>query len=1361
VRLNPGIGNAVNVSDPVADGELRFAVTMNGGVSLAVYMGGAAHELNELTVKDGPYRRLLNIVEHRSAPVVDVLSGTSAGGINAAALALAQANGNPTDLGALKKLWVQQGQIGSLLRQPFRKSAPSILRGDDYFLPQIHSAFKGLTANYSRSDRSVDLTITTTLIHPVIQRTVDDLGTGIVQTQHAGRFHFEGNPAGGKLAALLRENGLQEPEDAFTEVDQEPEDASAGADANKKHTIESTVRSLALATRASASFPVAFEASFIPVRVGDKDPDRGGDMAQFADWDDKSGQKTLSRFTVDGGVLANTPTKPALDAIRKRVAGERKVRRVLLLVHPHAVREDTVRDTTDERKDPPTLVETLTGVMLAASSVGSRSYVDEIERHNELAYRWRDGRKIALQNFKSRDELSHYLKAPEDETPTKSWDLFHTMRVRRGTFVLADQIRENCRSPFRDLMKIAKDVVGIYEKHSDADKRSPRLPFVPDQPPCAENLSEGTWHWGLDMAVGIATFATELLCELYNAEGTLGSQSSAALQRELDNFYRLAREAWSKSANARVVLEMLGEDEERVARDAKAGVSGADPSPREWLTANLTAYAKRMGTADHAGRIASIIRDHVVRPLWAVIREIQLLKVNPGVVLPKVPLAQNNPLLDARCEQDLLEILTMVEVIGYLVTEQDAGGDDVPSSPIELVQLSAQVEQHFAKDFTSDDKLAGMSLNRFGAFLKRSWRANDWIWGRLDAIKILTLIILTPDVVRGLRDCYTDEDLIDQLCAATFTSSSPRAATNTEVQAVKQFIQTYEALRTLRDDALEVLEGLSDPDGGKPLEALASLVAYGYQISAAGEEVPWLAQSVYDDKDEGATGSKSNAFQSRYESLREAVAAAAQADSDRFAANYRLLHLFVDSRLGQEEVGEQLPSDMMLATATRAAAVTATVISAPTSGLSFAAPLTRVIRGFVGVPYWIVTGLAQRGQLARLAAATALALGTGLIALALLAPLDGFISTLVPTIGVGCLITVFAYSAARSRSVVHAAALLGLLVPLVAFAVHRITSEAKKTPSSSADSQFHFSVQESTFAAVSIVVLIAGTVIIANLNSPKLSPLAAVGEWVSRLTRWGIRRSGARTGFPVREGWMYVRRLALVILAIAIAAWAVVVLLGRAWPAPLDAVRRFIIHDIPYGSVVFFALPMLVIVCHGVVVGWRKADKLRPYVRADDKSTAQHAATLNDPAGLAIAWSAVYGALYVSLAVGIVAAHDMKPTPWEGAAAVSSLILGWMFSVVGINLIFWLRERRLAHRLAAAYASSLEAPPDKITSDDSQAFTVDLLVKIGEESTYLIKNQKRLTRRGCEVAERALAKSRVLQMSGRTSRNQKVENTSA
>src|SRR5205085_10411717 len=91
--------------------EVRLAVVLTGGVSLAVWMGGVAREINLLTQvsrarRDGVQGPRRSAAENRLRDAysqllellgvdvsIDVLSGTSAGGINAAVLGLANARG--------------------------------------------------------------------------------------------------------------------------------------------------------------------------------------------------------------------------------------------------------------------------------------------------------------------------------------------------------------------------------------------------------------------------------------------------------------------------------------------------------------------------------------------------------------------------------------------------------------------------------------------------------------------------------------------------------------------------------------------------------------------------------------------------------------------------------------------------------------------------------------------------------------------------------------------------------------------------------------------------------------------------------------------------------------------------------------------------------------------------------------------------------------------------------------------------------------------------------------------------------------------------------------------------------------------
>ena len=150
--------------DPVDYGhEVRFGVVMYGGVSLAIYINGVAAELYRMARTTPPaevaqagdaapgsaevYRRLAGLANNpglrkqyaarlrarQGQPdaarhawaetdcadctparlVVDVISGTSAGGING--IFLAKALACDADFGQLEKLWIEEGDFGLLI----------------------------------------------------------------------------------------------------------------------------------------------------------------------------------------------------------------------------------------------------------------------------------------------------------------------------------------------------------------------------------------------------------------------------------------------------------------------------------------------------------------------------------------------------------------------------------------------------------------------------------------------------------------------------------------------------------------------------------------------------------------------------------------------------------------------------------------------------------------------------------------------------------------------------------------------------------------------------------------------------------------------------------------------------------------------------------------------------------------------------------------------------------------------------------------------------------------------------------------------------------------------------------------------
>ena len=49
------------------------------------------------------------------------------------------------------------------------------------------------------------------------------------------------------------------------------------------------------------------------------------------------------------------------------------------------------------------------------------------------------------------------------------------------------------------------------------------------------------------------------------------------------------------------------------------------------------------------------------------------------------------------------------------------------------------------------EKLAGRGLAHFSGFLKRSWRSNDILWGRMDGLRHIVISLLAPDEIDKLR----------------------------------------------------------------------------------------------------------------------------------------------------------------------------------------------------------------------------------------------------------------------------------------------------------------------------------------------------------------------------------------------------------------------------------------------------------------------------------------------------------------------------------------------------------------------------------------------------------------------------------
>lgn len=1245
--------------------ELRFAVTMNGGVSLAVYIGGVTHELNQLTRATSGYDTLLTLLGYE--PRIDVITGTSAGGINGAALALAEANKKNGGLSGLKHLWIDRAGMESLLRQPFQSNPPSLLKGDDYFLPELREAFRGLTRPFESSGRMVDLTITTTLLTPVSHRAVDVLGTELVQPKHAGLFHFSTARPASKGELKLGSAVAGQSFDDFGE------------------TIHQTADALALAARATAAFPTAFEPAFIPVDCAAIESLDVPDMGKYADW---ATGEDRSRYVVDGGVLANTPTRPALQAIQRMPVEDKPVRRVLVLVHPQAVDAATVGDLGENADRPPTLVKGLAGVLGATSAVGSRSYVEEIETHHHIAGRRRDGRKELLKAFTTWSELEEFCGTAE----SPGWRLFYSLRKTDIAHFLTKQIRGKAdKQSFGQLFELADAAVkaALPTTPRDSVGEMSQGPFVPDTPPSELNVSLAGWAWGFDLATGVIAFATDLAIGYLNGPDRPERGTTA---------FDGARAAYKTIANAGAELAKIVGEEERLAMAALPDV-GADIG---YFALRLEELDRRMrGEQDGDGPVelpGPKVKRCTEAAVGAVLLLIDLVSLGDNMAC-----GLRSPIFaEATDATDLLVRMLTVEVASFLITESSPD-PTLPTVQIELVQLSAQVKQHFAEGLSGDEKLAGMALGRFGGFLKRSWRANDWIWGRLDAIKVLMLVMLNRRRVMELLAEVTK----------TLPSGADPATTLVDMIARCTFGDAFDAafsipeLQELRLAAVDEITN-EQMNFGSPLKELASLAAYGLQHRVAQEEVEWLVGSIEDDRAEGATGNYCEAF-ARVVKRRKFESPPSQTDS------HWLLTTFAQSRIGREDPAAQMPSDLIIRTAATAAATAATMLSSERSGLGIARSFTRVLRGLVAVPYWTAAGLTHRGTIGRLLTTMLLSVGVSFVALSLMASLPPVVSTLVPAVGVSSLLAVFAYAAMRARSTIHGFALLGLFIPLAPLVANHLSEEL---PAAGKDAATATSLSTGSVAAVSVFALVLGTILIANIGLPLLSPISSFVRLGRSIDKWLGRH----------------RILVLVLLVAGSAVVTVLVLWSSRVREVLEWVSTWIAHTFARGPwsgdlLAWIMLVPLVILLHGVVVGWVRSKGLRPCEPSVPESapdeTRERMSTqkllVTDPVGLATGWSAAYGVAYTSMSIAlswILGKQNLAEEAWAWAAPATALVLGIVFSVFVVHWLPHSRHRRLIAKVAASRDLSGVARED---DDQRDKAVVAALRRIGDNSRYLFE----------------------------------------
>jgi len=844
--------------------ELRLALVMNGGVSLAVWIGGVASEINRVVRRQDAYGELLRATGTEAR--VDVISGASAGGINGALLALASVC--DADLAPLRDVWLNQGALEDLLRSAVESDPPSLLRGNDYFLVELRRAF----AAVRRSGRAqlldpaavpIELNLTTTLLHGNPNTVPDDFGTVIADVSHRARFCFRRGPDVGY--------------DAFDD--------------------ERIAERLAFAARATASFPVAFEPLFYPA----DHPDAVGAPGKR-----EARNIPESRFLLDGGILDNKPLESAVEAIFAQRA-EREVRRILAYVVPNPG-ASAWPEPDDPRRTPDIAQVALASLMELPSVESISAQIDAVLRQNRLVRRKHQNRAgVMMLGLETVHALAQRLfpvyrkRRLESSTdyllPVVSAELIERTKGRQA---LGRRLRDWMMARF---LAVADEV--------------PWAPTVdPLDPRSADERTH--WRWGVFALENMADMMLDVLSRTLRLTTPVDANravrtSLRALRRRAFDLFREVRVRRADDGGF-----WRAQSDELVGYFAEAGTAKlTDEQVTDWIVHALQAWSG-LFPEDARQSLGALALDiaRVVAEAGTIFRT----HLADGFTWPRAEdraahetLRQHFDVLTPAggTVDDVLRNLLAVEVV------LNAFGSyrDVRDQYVELLQVSADVPTSFGGPDAARDKLAGAQLANFGAFLKRSWRANDWMFGRLDGAERLSRILLNPDRLRQLYSSYAGLVRHGGAVAALDVIHA-LAVTVAERPADAAFLESL--WQQDLDRIASELAYLNDPNVPVPeqLPICAAAVTRRLHLDILRAELPVVAEAVEHDL---ARGGAPRCYGADFALAMDQAIRSSQGQP---VSPETIVAVFRRCRIGRERIAEEVGSDLVTSIASRTLAVT-------------------------------------------------------------------------------------------------------------------------------------------------------------------------------------------------------------------------------------------------------------------------------------------------------------------------------------------------------------------------------------------------------------------------------------------------------
>lgn len=733
--------------------ELRIALVCYGGVSLAIYMHGITKELQALLrasrafdegrrpeggTEQAYYDQLVQLKEAGVglSVTIDLIAGSSAGGINGVCLAKAVVSGS--DQQELTNLWMTKGDIRKLMRYgrlgtrmggaltalaiPLRaRHTWSPLRGDEMCV-WLSNALAGMSGDGSRTtllpdEGTLDLYVTATDLRGTDQIIPLETGGGLHDRTYSRVFAFHSDPTtaarvAGRLAAQAAQLTI---------------DADRGA--------------MAFAARATSSFPGAFPpislTDFASALQAAKPPAsfdaKGLAPLLMPEYRMLRGQDPTSVYLMDGGVLNNAPFDHVVEAIARQPAS-RQVARHLIYIEPDPGGDSPGAWLPEASGKTPGAPSWFAGVWAAMSTIPHHQPLLGVIR--QLAAMNQDVLTIGQLTATLQDEVNAHLRGiaidPAHAQTLGFADLSgHAKAIYDAVPVVVGQLnyRTYCRLK---MQSIARRLARDLSDHLDFPAGSPQASFLRaalagwlvNRPQwLGDDDSRTRWLGPLDVPYRERRleFIIAGINQLFAAATAtqIGTRDIAAPSRpSRDELSRVKEMTWDLLVKERgkpaIAIEAIAARIEFVTGSA-LGDTVLTMDPQRWARDHASELDELV--AAYAEQMAILTKDSAAE-LWNSFQEATTgwdENVRTGLAARYVGF----PLWDA--------LLFPVQSLSRLPL----------LNPIHTTRFSPRDAKALEPLPGMKEKLEGVSTFHFGAFFDLTRRQNDYLWGRLDGAELI------------------------------------------------------------------------------------------------------------------------------------------------------------------------------------------------------------------------------------------------------------------------------------------------------------------------------------------------------------------------------------------------------------------------------------------------------------------------------------------------------------------------------------------------------------------------------------------------------------------------------------------------